>query len=435
VRGPPSDLRLPDRMLGLLVRLLNYRRDVDGRVLVAGVLGAYFLGVVIPRALFNTDIWPALGVPSGPSAFFDTRNVLAALECRRLGFDPLIENPCDPWGRPMNYPRVWLALRWLGLDQSHTVALGVAFVVLFLVSVFLLVGRVSLGEGGVLALCLCSPAVMFAIERGNMDLVVFSILVLAVLVWRRRGRAFEVMSPLIVFLAATAKIYPVFGLAAFLFTGRRRAAVAALLGGVAFLVYAAVTWTDIQAVAQTAPQGQYFSYGARILPAALYHVFVPDRFEGDLTKQLIAVLPLIVVGPVVWIWGQRRRPARNDVPGQVFVFAFYLGAFLFLGTFASANNFDYRLVFILLTLPQLFRWATGGSAEPRAALAGCTLALIVLLVWIGALSQLLALGDELVTWAAVGMIVALVAASTSPLRALRDIFPGRSPDRQPSIAE
>jgi Glycosyltransferase family 87 len=406
--------RLSDRAMRPLVRVLSYRPDVDGRLLALGVVGVYLLSVAISRIYLNVDVWPALGVPSGPSPFFDTRNVLAALECRRLGFDPLVENPCDPWGRPMNYPRVWLLLRFLGLNQSHTEILAVAFIALFLVSLFFLVGRVSLGEGAILAVAVCSPAVMLAIERANMDIVVFSILTLGVLVWRRHRQGYEVVSPLIVFAAATAKIYPVFGLGAFFFTGRRRAAAAAIVGGVAFLVYAAVTWSDILAVVRTAPQGQHFSFGARILPAALYHLVVPERLEGNFAKQLIAILPLLVAGPVVWMFGLHRRPPRAEALDDWSLLAFHVGSLLFLGTFALTNSFDYRLVFLLLTLPRLFRWAQGGSGEPRAALAGWTLSLVILLLWVGAFSEPLALTDELVTWAVAGLIVALLAASIFP---------------------
>ena len=134
-----------------LLTILTYRPDIDGRLLVVAVLG-----VVLPRRCRSAvpvelDIWPRLGVPSGPSLFFDTRNLTAALECRRLGFDPLVQNPCDPWGRPLNYPRVWLALRWLGLNQSHTVALALLFIIVFLGSILLLTGRVSLGRGSLVA--------------------------------------------------------------------------------------------------------------------------------------------------------------------------------------------------------------------------------------------------------------------------------------------
>jgi len=177
-RGAESTVRprrVSDRLFGVVRAIVTFRPDLDGRLIVVAALAVYFLILTVGRAFFRVDIWPSLGVPTGPSLFFDTRNVTAALDCSRLGFDPLVENPCDPWDRPMNYPRLWLALRWLGLDRSHTDALAVAFIALFIASVLLLLGRITLGQGIVVAMAICSPAVMFAIERANMDIVVFCV--------------------------------------------------------------------------------------------------------------------------------------------------------------------------------------------------------------------------------------------------------------------
>ena len=80
--------------------------------------------------------------PPGPSLFFDARNLTAAWECQRLGHDPLFDNPCDPWRRPLMYLRPWLLLGVLGLDHSHTFALSVVLVAAMFVSFFVLVGRV-----------------------------------------------------------------------------------------------------------------------------------------------------------------------------------------------------------------------------------------------------------------------------------------------------
>jgi hypothetical protein len=403
----------------MLIAILTYRPEIDGRLFVIAALAVYFLVVAVPRLLWSLDVWPRLGVPSGPSLFFDTRNLTAALECRRLGFDPLIESPCDPWGRPLNYPRVWLALRWLGLNQSHTVPLALVFIALFLGSIFLLIGRVSLGKGILVAVAVCSPSVMFAIERANMDIVVFTLMVLAIIAWRIRSRWADVVSPAIVFLAATAKVYPVFALPAYLFSRRRTAAIAAVLCAAAFALYALVTIGDIQALAAIAPQGEHHAFGARILPAALYHRFVPDRWQGGaITKQLLVIVPLLAAAPLVWFPGRRRLPDPDegaDTPSRL---AFYAGSMIFLGTFAIGNNFDYRLVFLLLTLPQLFDWVTEQPSDPRGWLASVATVIVLTLLWIGALSDPLRLMDELVTWPAVALLAALLAASVPPTRTL-----------------
>ena len=63
----------------------------------------------------------------------------------------------------------------LGLDQSHTFALSAVLIAAMFLSFSLLVGRVPVGTGIVLALAACSPAMMLAVERANMDVALFSL--------------------------------------------------------------------------------------------------------------------------------------------------------------------------------------------------------------------------------------------------------------------
>ena len=402
-----------------VLAIAAFRTDLDGRTLAAGVLAVYFLTVGLPRLLWGANIWPRLGVPAAPSLFFDTRVVTAGLECRRLGLDPLTSNPCDPADRALNYPRVWLLLRWLGLNQSHTDLLALLFIMFFLVAVYFLVGRISLGEGALVALALCSPSVMFGIERGNTDILVFAMLALAVVIWRRGSVRDGVVSPVVVLLAAVLKIFPGFGLPAYLFLRNRRATIAALACVAVLVVYIFIVRADIEAITRATPQGQYNSYGARILPGIFYHHVVPDRWQGGaLTKQALAVVPLLIAAPIVWIQGRRRRPEPDPQSVGWRRLAFYLGSLLFLGTFASGNNWDYRLVFLLLVLPQLFTWIRDPSPDRRGGLAAFATIAVVILLWIGALSRWLAAADEIATWATAGLLLALLSASIPSPREL-----------------
>src|SRR5881628_3269109 len=106
---------------------------MDGRVVLLAAVAGYLAIVAAVRVLWRVDVWPYLGVPSGPSIFFDARNLTAAWECQRQGYDPLYESPCDPWGRPLMYLRPWLLLGFLGLDQSHTFAFAAVLIAAMLV--------------------------------------------------------------------------------------------------------------------------------------------------------------------------------------------------------------------------------------------------------------------------------------------------------------
>ena len=221
---------------------------------------AVYATIASGRLVWGVDLWPRLGVPSGPSLFFDARNVTAAWECARLGYDPLYDSPCDPWGRPLNYPRPWLLLGVLGLDQSHTFAFAAVLVAAMFVSFSLLVGRVPAGTGIVMALAACSPAVMLAVERANMDIAMFSLVASSFLWWQTFPGTGRVVSPVLMLLAAVAKIYPVFALPVFVVTRSRIALLASLLSLAGFGVYLlTVSVTSCRLLGSLS--GDDFSYG------------------------------------------------------------------------------------------------------------------------------------------------------------------------------
>jgi hypothetical protein len=408
--------RLPvERNGGSQVR--DHNRHVDGRLVVIVAVAAYLAVVAVARLVWHVDLWPRLGVPSGPSLFYDARNVAAAAECRQLGYDPLVENPCDPSGRPMNYPRVWLLLRFLGLRESATLLFGAVVVLLFLTSVLLLMGRLRPSHGAVVAVAVCSPAVMLAVERANMDLVLFSVFVLAVLMWRTK--ATMLLSPAVILFAAVAKLYAVFALPVFVLAGGRRVRWTVVACFAAFGIYAAATLTDIRAVSRAPEGGLLYSYGVRILAGYVYHQIVPGEWRGGtVVAQAIAVVPFLIGAAAVWLLARRRLSQMlSHAMGRwsPTLLAFHLGAFVYLGTFAARKNGDYRLVFLLLTLPQLLTWIVSESRRTRYV-ARAALVTVLAALWMGSLSRYVAPVDELASWAVAAMFVALVAGSLSASR-------------------
>ena len=420
--APGIDERLFVRPLR---RLLSWLPDADGRLIVLAAVAACLAIIAAGRLVWGVDLWPFLGVPSGPSPFFDARNLTAAWECQRIGYDPLYESPCDPWGRPLMYLRPWLLLGVLGLDQSHTFALSAVLIGAMFLSFSALVGRVPVGTGIVLALAACSPAVMFAVERANMDIALFSLVVISILVWRAFPRSARVVSPFLVLLAATAKVYPVFALPAFLVARSRVAARAALLCMAVFGVYLVFSLREVTHVAEVATQGQHFSYGARILIAHVYHQVGAARWAGPTAlKQLFAAVLLGFLAALIAVRVHRRLAGRTEATvASATLVALHAGALIYLGTFAAANNFDYRLVFLLLTLPQLVEWACI-PAHRLSLLASATLVGIITLLWVGSLSHRLNLWDEFASWAVAGLLAAVVATSVPRLESFRTLVRG-----------
>ena len=407
------------------------RWPVDGRILPAAlVIGA--LGTIAAgRLALGVDLWPWLGVPSHELAFVDALNVASAAECARLGHDVLVDNPCDPLGRPLNYPRVWLLFAYLGMDLSWVVPFGAAIVAGFLLSVWALAGRLNLPEGGIYTVAVCSPAVMFAVERGQVDLVVFVLTAAAVVVWRRAAPA-PWTSPALLLAAAVAKLFPAAGLGAFLLARHRRSAFVAV--GAAGLVgaYVLATLPDIRAIAQVTPQGQHYAYGARILVAAMGRGIDPAGWEAlGMGRQLVAAAPLVIVALVAW-WRwprsallQALTPTPASGPDDWRRLSFHIGALVYVGTFATANNWDYRLVFLLLCLPQLLAWAQQGRTWQRTVGRAAVVAVLVQL-WIGGLAGYRTVADEAWSWAvAVLLLLLLIPAARALWQERRSLLRGQ----------
>lgn len=401
--------------------LLEWRPATDGRVVMLAAVSAYLSVIAAGRLVWNVDLWPWLGVPSGPALFFDARNLTAAWECERLGYDTLYESPCDPQARPLNYTRVWLLFTFLGLDQSHTMALAAVLVAGMFLTFSILVGRVPAGTGVVLAAAVCSPATMLAVERTNLDVALFSLVALSVIAWRSWPSVAPIASPVLVLGTAVLKIYGVFALPAFLLTRNRTAGRTALVCVGAFFVYAALNLGDIAHIARIAPQGVLYSYGARILPAHLYHLAGPDGWAAPaILKQLIAAVPLALLAGTLALRVRRRYGTGAEVCGSDHsrLLALHCGMLIFLGTFAAGNNFDYRLIFLLLTFPQLLAWARS-PAHRLSPLAVTTLLAILVLLWVGSLSDVLSLWDEIVSWLVAGLLAAIGAATVPSARTIR----------------
>ncbi len=404
----------------------SLRLGVPGAVVAT--LAGYFLLLAV---LGGQPGWDRLGVPDLQPSFADLRSVTSAWECDRQGTPVLPVNPCDPYGgRPANYPSLWLAPSGLGLGQGSTVALGVASAVVFLVSLLFLLSRARARGRLLCAAVAISPGVMLGVERGNVDILLFAVVVAALALFRRSPAA-RVAGEAMLLGAALLKLFPVFAWGVLLRQPRRPAIASILLIGAAFAIYVVATADTIRAIERAVPQNVGFSYGADVGFDSLGAGDWPTRFA--LAAAVIAIA-LLARGRTALAdaGGERDRHARFALD------AFVAGAGVYVASFALGHNYDYRMVFVLLALPQLTLWAheraIGGPAPvpaPRLTLAALVASLWLSLplnaaigFWIGPLEFLTLdqLGfsiDELANWTLfVGLGTGLVAVLAPAVQAL-----------------
>lgn len=358
------------------------------RLLVVCVLGGYF---ALLAALGGYARWGRLGVPGGKDWWQDLRSVTGAWDCARRGVAVLPVNPCDPWHRPANYPRLWLLPYHLGLGAGDTMALGFVVAAIFLAAAILVVPPgAGLKLGALYSVVLCSPAAMLGVQRGNVDLTLFALVVLAVLV-SRRGTAGLVVSAALLALAAALKLFPFFSTGFLLREHDRRRWAAALAVTLFFVAYVAALHHQIHQVYAAVPQGDTYSYGVQRTSewiSALMQAHVSDRLIAYRGWDLVLVL--LFAGVAIWLGRTRLRGVQSSARD---LDLFWAGACTYAGTFAVARHFDYRLVFLLMTVPQLAHWANAGSR-----FAWATIGALLLTTWLDEWTRPPLIGGALGWW-------------------------------------
>jgi len=315
--------------------------------------------------------WGAVGVHVDVLPFADLWGITGSLATLRNHGDPFTANPGDPWNRPFNYPRVWLKLfSMLGINNSRISFVGVAFCVLYLICVSaLLVRCVHSLDATVLLVAGLSFSPLLAIQLGNTDLFIFALMFAGCMAHSR------ILKWGALFAAAILKIFPLIAMPIVAVRGSRKERRAALVLAVLVVATFAWQWRDLNAIRHNTPVSSRMAYGVLSMKAQ-----VEEGLNSPLGHRLpvswIAILGCWVAGGGV-IAAAWKNPTfidestRTSANGELFLAFGAIYAF----TFAIGSNWDYRLIFLLPTLPLAFD-LTRQSAHRKWAIA--YIALVIL---------------------------------------------------------
>ncbi len=292
--------------------------------------------------------------------FFDFEFLLTTARCWHQGIDVYVTNPCDVLDRPMNYSPLWLRLRFLAIDRAWSLPLGLGVTVCFCLSLGFLVPTNRWRDQVIIGLAAASSLVIYAVERCNVDVLVYLAAILAG--FALAGTAMtRVVSYLLLMAMGLLKFYPFVALAVIV---RERLAVCAALAGLAgagIVAFVLAFREELGKVAQNLPDLPLFEemLGARLLPAGLGLMLKP--LLGIDAAELIPVLPLVIgllflgaaCGGALWlIYGTSCRAVLARFPARERAFLF-IGAALLTGCFFAGPSAGYRAIHLLLVLPAL----------------------------------------------------------------------------------
>jgi hypothetical protein len=317
------------------------------RAILLLIVGGYF---ILLWTVGGWSQWNDLGVPSLPFPYGDLRSVTSAWECTRRGIAVMAANPCDPYHRSANFPGIWLAPSHLGLGVGDTVWLGSCLAVIFAVAAFAVLpasGRPL--DAVVYGAAACSPAVMLGVERGNVDILLFAFVVLAVILYRRSDRL--LWGHALILFAAILKLFPIFAAGVLARQRSRRNLIALGVVLAAFAIYCVAIIAELKTLWRVTPRPpEYeFAYGVR--------VFSQWIGSSHLAFWDVDVIGLVLVAMVVARRRLRLRLEDSNPAARRDLDLFVAGAGVYVLTYALFLNYEYRLAFLLLTVPQLLRWA------------------------------------------------------------------------------
>ncbi len=357
-------------------------------------------------------VWSSLGVKSWVPPFADLRTITGATVTMDQGLDPIVDNVGDPWHRGANYPRLWfLAAHALGLGPAATVPLGLVSAMALAAGFFILQPIVTTRTDAVLLYGAgVMPATLFGLERGNIDLMIFPLVALALVQRRRPWR-----SSLLLAVAAVLKIFPAVGLAGLIPSGRRGTIAVAAIGGT-LAVLALIFRHDLQLIAKTVPVVPFGSYGVASLALnVLAAVHGGIGHAPALAYAWTLALSALAIG--AWAAWRADETLSETACDDVVRQAFLVSAAIYTGTYLMSSNFDYRLIFLIPAVPFINTLRRSqGIVMPAAGLVG--LSSLAIAMWEEPLTRLLGFRGVLTAVACKIVVLSVMAfGSVAALRA------------------
>lgn len=360
-------------------KMLKQQSKIDGRFLVIAALLGYF-GLLYLANFFVPyhKFWRKLGVPAAENTFMDLGYVLGAFDCDRLtGEVSLTNNSCF---NQIAYPSSWSLLTWLGLEQRDTIFLGVLFALIFYVVTLMIIGRLNYQEAVVYTLILCSPPVMLLVERGNVDIVIYSWLGVGLMIIKNsRALIFRLCAYLLIFFWGVIKLFPIFGLAVIIKEKRNIFLFLAAIFAAAFITYFLASIGEMKTISSIHDDrgfGIRFGYKALFfkVKSFLSNLSLFTIGDTDIEKTIrymiyiiASLFTMLILTRVLlskfknfqeWLSSDFvSTDSGKSLDKSQYIDYFRLASGIYLGNFLVIGLVvNYKLTFLIFALPQILDW-------------------------------------------------------------------------------
>jgi len=302
--------------------------------------------------------------------------VLSWSECRSLGVDVYAANPCTVFASTPNYGPL---LTHLPFTRADSQLIGILQGIAFLAAAAAMLRPGTRAEWLTAALALLSTATLFALERGNVDVIEF-LLVAAAGVLATRSASLRWGAYALYYVGGLLKFYPFALLLQVLNERPRRAVAAGLIAVAAIGLFGWVIRPELASISAHLPGFDYNcdSFGARALPYGLADLLQwPEAAAMGVFAGLLVAAAVAAFVLAACILKQRPQVDWNGPKLQYLT----AGAIVMTGCFVLQTNIDYRAIFLLFLLPGLFALKNGARTGALRWTFRLTIGGIVFCLW------------------------------------------------------
>ena len=365
--------------------------ETDYRFIPFGAVCIYFFLLLYAEFYWGsyaiiTDLFNILPKPY----FIDLKILLCGIDSVRAGADPYT-TVCVEGVSLFNYPYVWTFLSYFPfLNSANHISIGLVLVGMVFTGLYFFVGKINFRAAVIYLFLFLSPAIVLGLERGNCDLVIFLLFLLPIFFHKHSK-----LLGIVVLLASILKLFPIGGLAGILNTSGSKLKKA--IGIIAivitmFALYLIIMKDNILLISEKTPRPFLdISYGLGQMPSIAVHFLNINPKWSSLIYAIFVVACIIL-----FVLNYPRVLKKTAIPvidsGRDGV-AYLIGSGIFITTCFIGHNYEYRLMFLIFTIPQLMIWYTENR---KIALGFMTLS--VLIFWQTSLSYLLAKIGQMLTF-------------------------------------
>lgn len=331
----------------------NIFKKIDFRIIL-------FLTFVVFIFLFDYDkywfLFKSYIKFDSTEVFVDLKFLLRGIDLFRENLNPYL----IPYNPPFNYPSFWHNLTVLDfINQTNKKIIGSTLILISVLFYLLSIGKLKTNKEKIFYfLLLISPASLLIFERANSDLVIF-ILLLFPIIFLRNNRYFLAF---FILLSVCFKLFPVGALLFVLgFPYRNKTEFLAFSGVTTSLIlyYFFDNQSEILMLLKNTPYSLTdlgLTYGASF---PLKYIINRYSLENQsLFLFLIYLLLLVFLFLKTQKFVEKKYKVSNLSIGygtkKLTMFLLATGIFIF--TEILSVSWEYRLFFILLTIPQLLIW-------------------------------------------------------------------------------